>query len=34
MLDRIGHESPKIPDLNLSRSEIADIVAYIGSLDR
>ena len=25
---------PKMPDMNLSRSEIADIVAYIGSLDR
>lgn len=24
---------PKMPDMNLSRSEIADIVAYIGSLD-
>ncbi len=25
---------PKMPDMNLSRSEIADIVAYIGSLSR
>jgi mono/diheme cytochrome c family protein len=25
---------PKMPDMNLSRSEIADIVAYIGRLDR
>jgi mono/diheme cytochrome c family protein len=25
---------PKMPDMNLSRSEIADIVAYIGSLGR
>jgi mono/diheme cytochrome c family protein len=25
---------PKMPDMNLSRSEIADIVAYIGSLRR
>jgi mono/diheme cytochrome c family protein len=25
---------PKMPDMNLTRSEIADIVAYIGSLDR
>ena len=25
---------PKMPDMNLSRSEIADIVAYIGRLDQ
>ncbi len=25
---------PKMPNMNLSRSEIADIVAYIGRLDR
>jgi cytochrome c2 len=25
---------PKMPDMNLTRSEIADIVAYIGTLDR
>jgi mono/diheme cytochrome c family protein len=25
---------PKMPDMNLTRSEIADIVAYIGRLDR
>jgi len=25
---------PKMPDMNLTRSEIADIVAYIKSLDR
>ena len=25
---------PKMPDMNFSRSEIADIVAYIGRLDR
>lgn len=25
---------PKMPDMNLTRSEIEDIVAYIGSLDR
>jgi mono/diheme cytochrome c family protein len=25
---------PKMPDMNLSRAEIADIVAYIKSLDR
>jgi hypothetical protein len=25
---------PKMPDMNLTRSEIADIVAYIGTLGR
>ena len=25
---------PKMPDMNFTRSEIADIVAYIGSLER
>jgi mono/diheme cytochrome c family protein len=25
---------PKMPDMSLTRSEIADIVAYIGTLDR
>ena len=30
----LSNPHPKMPDMNLSRSEIADIVAYIGRLDR
>ena len=35
MLDRIGADPhPKMPDMDPSGSEIADIVAHIGGLDR
>ncbi len=30
----LTNSHPKVPNMNLSRSEIEDVIAYIGSLDR
>lgn len=34
LTELVADPHPKMPDLNLSRSEIADFVAHIGSLHR